>query len=861
MPTNNLHAGTPVAKPDRALHGALQVVAMVLGVVSTLMGPYLYFFSVRPADALVPVLVAGLAWSAIFFLRFGYSRYVPHLIVFGILFAAVVGVLTFGSLRSSGVMLFVAGVAVAGVFLERGALLVSVAFTCCAMAVLLWIEKNRWMHAPVMHVTATTVVVYMATVVVVAIVVYYSRQNSHRANAQLLSELEAHRRTEQERDRSQERFARIFRTSPTPMLAQSARDGLILDVNPAFERCYGFTRDQIKGRDDAVLWADSSQRELYLQYLIEKRQVLDFQCKGVRADGTTFDALVCSELGNDPEDKLLISTVTDISVQTLALDKLKQSEERFAKAFNFSPLKMTITRLSDGTFVEVNQARDPVQGMRRQELLGKSTLDTGGWLSPQERQAFIARILREGHVSAYETRMRHADGQLIDAKMWAERIEIDGEDCILSCFVNTTEEKRREAQLMALSSGMAGPVGDALFSALTLHMAQAIGADMVSVGELGTDEHLRTLTVWKDGAPGTNLTVPLEGSPCAVALGQPDLCIFESALAQHFTQHQVITSDGFQAYAGQSLRDEDGTPIGLLNAYWRQPVQLGSEARALIAIFASRANAELVRLHRDREIQRLNAGLERRVHDRTAELQKLNAELDSFAYSVSHDLKSPLRTIDGFTRLLGEQLGGRLQPEEQVLFERVLGATRRMSTLIADLLALARVSQGPLELSAVDLSALANQILQSEQEKYPERALRWQITPGLTCHCDERLARIALENLLGNAVKYTSKRPDPLIELGQLGCETGEPGELFVRDNGVGFDMAQADKLFKPFQRLHMPSEFEGTGIGLATVHRIVERHGGSIRGEAEPGTGATFRFSLCKTPLLRITSQPHVAA
>jgi PAS domain S-box-containing protein len=565
-------------------------------------------------------------------------------------------------------------------------------------------------------------------------------------------------------------------------------------------------------------------------------------------------------MGDDPEDRLVITTVTDITAQNEALERVRRSEERFAKAFNFSPLKMTITRLSDGTFVEVNQARDPVQGFGREQLLGKSTLATGGWLSPQERQAFVEIIQREGHVSGYETRMRHANGEVIDAKMWAERIEIDGEDCILSCFVNTSEEKRREAQLLTLTRGIAGPIGNALFSALTLHMAQAIGADMVSVGELGVDEHLRTLAVWKDGAPAGNLTVPLEGSPCAVALGHPDLCVFESGLSQQFAQHPIITSEGFQAYIGQSLCDEDGTPIGLLNAYWRQPVQLGNETRALIAIFASRANAELVRLHRDREIQRLNAGLERRVHDRTTELRKLNAELDSFSYSVSHDLKSPLRTIDGFTRLLGEQLGGRLQPEEQVLFERVLGATRRMSTLIADMLALARVSQGPLELSAVDLSAMANQILQIEQEKCPERTLRWQIAPGLTCHCDERLARIALENLLGNSVKYTSKRPDPLIELGQLDGEAGGPGELFVRDNGVGFDMAHADKLFKPFQRLHMPSEFEGTGIGLATVHRIVERHGGSICGEAEPGAGATFRFSLSEVPRLG-TSSPLSAS
>ena len=825
-----------------------------------LLAIYMYFFSVTPRNFISPAMICVLGGISVVLLRRGHVRLVARLMVTGVLLAAVASVIVFGSLRSPGVMMFAAAVVTAGIFLGRADLIGSMLFTFLALPILLWVEQQGLMTAPSMKVDLRTLISYLTIFTVIALVVYYARERTWRAQEQLLNALQARQSAERERDRSLERFAHIFRTSPTPMLAQSARNGLILDVNPAFERCYGIARDQIEGRDDTVLWADTRQRDAYVQRLLEHRHVLDFQCKGLRTDGTTFDALLCSEMGNDPEDKLIITTVTDVSAQTLALEKLKRSEERFAKAFNFSPLKMTITRLSDGTFVEVNQARDPVQGLQRQELLGKSTLDTGGWLSPQERQAFIARILREGHVSSYETRMRHADGQLIDAKMWAERIEIDGEDCILSCFVNTTEEKRREAQLMALSSGMAGPIGDALFSALTLHMAQAIGADMVSVGELDSNEHLRTLAVWRDGIPASNLTVPLAGSPCAAALDQRDLCVFESGVAQQFAQHPIISSEGFQAYIGQSLRDEDGTPIGLLNAYWRQPVQLGSEARALIAIFASRANAELVRLHRDREIQRLNAGLERRVHDRTTELQKLNAELDSFAYSVSHDLKSPLRTIDGFTRLLGEQLGGRLQPEEQMLFERVLGATRRMSALIADLLALARVSQGPLELSPVDLSALANQIMMSEQEKYPERSLRWQIAPGLTLHCDERLVRIALENLLGNSVKYTSKRTDPLIELGQLGGETGGPGELFVRDNGVGFDMAQVDKLFKPFQRLHMPSEFEGTGIGLATVHRIVERHGGSIRGEAEPGAGATFRFTLSEASRLG-TSSPFSAS
>jgi signal transduction histidine kinase len=171
-----------------------------------------------------------------------------------------------------------------------------------------------------------------------------------------------------------------------------------------------------------------------------------------------------------------------------------------------------------------------------------------------------------------------------------------------------------------------------------------------------------------------------------------------------------------------------------------------------------------------------------------------------------------------------------------------------MSTLIADLLALARVSQGQLELESTNLSELAEQVLRAEQMRQPDSPLRWHVEPGLVSRCDPKLVRIALENLLGNAVKYSRNEPSPLVEMG-LTHRGGDT--LFVRDNGVGFDMAHADKLFKPFQRLHMPnSGFEGTGIGLATVHRIVERHGGRITAESHPGKGAVFYFTLAANAL-----------
>lgn len=836
---------SPVEPESAIRKTTLNAIALLIGVAATLLTPLVYLSSTNPLETWATVLVAVIGWLAYYLVQKGYTTYMPHLMVYSVLTAASMAVMAFGSVRTAGGFLFVAAVAGAGILLGRAALIGSVVYSVVSLGALTLAEAQGWLHTPNFTVGTKVWLTHSSVLVVVAILVFYSRKRANIALAQKMEELQLRKRTEHERDRSMERFARIFRTSPSPMLAQSARTGAILDVNPAFERCYGYTSEQVLGRVDAFLWADPEQRASYLERLFARRRTDQERVTGLRADGSHFEALISSEMGDDPQDRLIITTVADITAQNEAIERLRRSEERFAKAFNFSPLKMTITRLSDGTFLEVNQARDPVQGLYKNDLLGKSTLETGGWLSPADRQTFVERIQREGHLSAYDTRMRHADGQVIDARMWAELIEIDGEECILSCFVNTTEEKRREAQLLTLTRGMAGPGGDALFQALTMHMAQAIGADMVTVGELHPDRSVRTLSVWKDGAASQNFSFPLDGAPCGDAVQQTDLCVHLEGVAERYPGDQALIDQGFQAYVGQSLRDEDGTAIGLLNALWRRPIQLRADTQALIAIFASRATAELIRLRRDREILHLNSTLEQRVCKRTAELEKLNAELDSFAYSVSHDLKSPLRAIDGFTRLLTEQLQGRLQPDEQQLFERVLAATSRMGLLIADLLALARVSQGTLHRSQTDLSTLAETVLRLEQEKHPERVLRWRITPGLICLCDARLVRTVLDNLLGNAVKYTRDRADTLIEFGQHNADGDPPFAFYVRDNGVGFNMQYADKLFKPFQRLHMPSQFEGTGIGLATVRRIVERHGGSIRAESAPGQGAVFHFTL----------------
>ena len=277
--------------------------------------------------------------------------------------------------------------------------------------------------------------------------------------------------------------------------------------------------------------------------------------------------------------------------------------------------------------------------------------------------------------------------------------------------------------------------------------------------------------------------------------------------------------------------------------YYVRAVAEGMPAE--LSAFVDAFNEMLVQIEqRDRELLAARDELERRIEQRTAELAAANKELESFSYSVSHDLRAPLRSIDGFSLALLEDYGDRLDAGARSHFERIRAAARRMGHLIDDLLNLARVARADLVRERVDLSAVARSVEADLRKSDGSRRVQCVIGEGIEAVGDPHLLRVVIDNLLRNAWKYTSRHPSARIEFGRLPSSNGKP-VYFVKDDGAGFDPAFARKLFGAFQRLHAASEFPGTGVGLATVQRILQRHGGRIWAEAEVEKGATFFFMV----------------
>lgn len=848
--THPISKGHSLTGPDsQALesyqHAALGALLLTIGISTVLAGVAIYVREGMSSLVLMSLAMIVLEGLLALLLKWRYLKVVAYGLVFSLVCIATAGTAVNGSVRSAGTLIMMSAMVIAGGFLPRA---VAIGTGLCISAILAglnWMEQSGVIQSRLLPVDWTVWIVQVVVTISILITALYGR---HRL-LQVIREQETALRLAEEADANQVlsegRFEALFQGNPVACLVQSMATGKILDANDAFCALLGYSRAELLAEVPPNMWAEPQARQAFREEIKTHRTVKDMRQRGLRRDGSNFVARIWAEVLEQSDEQIALIMVMDVTAEESARIKLEKSQDRFSKAFHFSPLGMTITRLSDGRFMEVNAANERVLGYTAEDLQGKTSLSANVWINNEDRTHYIQTLKKAGQLEAYETRMRNKAGKITEVRVWAETIELEGEPCALSYTLNVSAEKRREALLLEMAKGVSGETGEPFFKSLVQHMSKVLQADLVIAGEIHTQGAVQTVAASFEGAIVPNILYQMEGTPCGRTVQTYGECFYAGHLADQFPTDDFPIGGGYQTYIGMALRDADGSPIGILKALWTRNKTLTSDIQALMTIFSSRCNAELVRMRRDREIQRLRETLERRVEERTGQLEQLNRELDSFAYTVSHDLKSPLRSIGGFTHMLREQLANGLTEDDRQLFDRIEGSVSRMNTLIVDLLALARVSQGELQRKEVDLSVLANEVMLLAKAGDPQRSVEVRIAPALKVQCDEHLAHIVLENLLGNAWKYTSRATQALIEFGQEAAPDEGPPVFFIKDNGAGFDEQFANRLFKPFSRLHTAAEFEGSGIGLATVRRILERHGGHIRAQSKLGEGACFWFSF----------------
>jgi PAS domain S-box-containing protein len=555
-------------------------------------------------------------------------------------------------------------------------------------------------------------------------------------------------------------------------------------------------------------------RTRFRELIATKGRVVDFASKARRKNGQTFDSLLSSEVIEDRGERIALVIVLDVSARNRAEAALRESEQRFR----------VLTELSVDFYWEQDEQyrfiervghtwerraypASEVIGKARWELpaLNMSAEDWKRHRADLEARREFRNLEIERPLPGGGTRWISTSGQpIFDAQGRFRGYRGVGSDI--------TERKRAEEALRDSSQR---------FRALV-----ELSSDWYWVTDA---EHRFT---FREGEVLHRMGIPPEADYGKrrwemgfLNMTEADWAAHRALLERREEFRDLLlgrrSPDGrvnWATISGRPLYDAAGRFIGYHGTGRDVTQQVNAEER----------------------LRRFNVELEKKVIERTAALDAANKELEAFTYSVSHDLRAPLRAIDGFSRMLEERHAGALAEEARGYLQRVRAAARRMGQLIEDLIAFSRIGRAALHKRAVDLSVLARLVAKELEGGAPERRVEWRIAEGLAAQADPGLARVVLENLLGNAWKYTGKTAQAVIEFGKT-----DTGEFMVRDNGAGFDPARSDGLFQPFRRLHAPEEFEGTGIGLATVRRIVERHGGAVRGEGALGAGAAFYFTL----------------
>ena len=589
-------------------------------------------------------------------------------------------------------------------------------------------------------------------------------------------------------------------------------EGKYLLCNPTYEHFWGMSESEIVGKTDF----DLKSTEIAEAFKKQDSHVLASGNSAIYQEWLTNHTTGQKRLLNaiktpmyDSEGKLIgvLGVARDITEVPQSQEALREREEIFSAIVNQANDAVVMVDINTGELLEYNEAAFTRLGYTKDEFKKLTLFDIEEVIKPDKLLQFLQNLKQEGS-KVFETKHRTKNNEIKDIRVSSRVINIRGEDYLTTIWTDITEKNRNEALLREKDLVFQSLLDySPFFIFFKDHNSKAIHLSRNYGNFLGQPVHEMI------GKDLNELFTQEYGSPLIAAEKQL-LKDGKQIEYEEFMSGRYYSTTKFQI-----LRD---------NA---SPMLAGFTIDITESKLAEQENIKL------------NSELEQRVNQRTTQLEHANKELEAFSYSVSHDLRAPLRGIDGWSLALLEDNGEQLDAQGHIYLERVRAEAQRMGHLIDDLLKLSRVSRFEMKQEEVNLSAIAQTIVNRLSEASSQRQFEFTIHPDISVTGDPAMLEIVLTNLLDNAIKFTGQKPFAQIEFGET--EADGQNVYYVRDNGAGFDMENAKNLFGAFQRMHKQTEFQGTGVGLATVQRIIHRHGGKIWAESKSGRGTTFYFTL----------------